>query len=74
MASACSGVSASVIQVKSMQDDELLGRQVDEQLPERLLLAAGPEVPDRVHHRARRHVQDALLGPSQRSCGSCASE
>ena len=46
-----------------MQRDELLGRHVGEQLPQRLALDLGPQVPDGVDHRAGRQVDDALLGP-----------
>ena len=41
--------------------DRLLRGEVGEELPDRLALAPRPQVPDRVHHRAERHVDDALL-------------
>ena len=43
--------------------DDLLGTEVDEQLPERLALALCVQVPDRVDHRGGSQVDRALLGP-----------
>ena len=42
--------------------DELLGPHVRKQLPERLALAAGVKVPDRVDDSGRGQVDHALLG------------
>ena len=44
------------------QRDELLGRHVDEELPEWLAGGLRVEVPDRVDDGRRREVDDALLG------------
>src|SRR5581483_676935 len=41
--------------------DDLLGREVREQLPQRLRLDARPQVPGRIDHCAHGHVGDALL-------------
>ena len=41
--------------------DQLLRRHVGEQPPQRLSRAAGSEVPDGVHNRGHRQVNDALL-------------
>ena len=41
--------------------DEFLGREVDEQLPQRLALDLGPQVPDRVDDRGGAEVDDTLL-------------
>ncbi len=46
---------------KSTHADELLGRQVDEELPERLALELRPEVPDRVDNGCGREMDHALL-------------
>ena len=43
--------------------DELLRRQVGEELPERLSLELRVQVPDGVDDRGRREVDDALLRP-----------
>ena len=45
-----------------MARDDLLGRQVGEELPHRLAFALRPQVPHGVDQRAGGHVQDALLG------------
>ena len=42
--------------------DDLLRGHVDEQLPDRLLLLLGPEVPERVDDGRGGQVDDALLG------------
>ena len=42
---------------------ELLRRHVGEELPQGLVLALRPQVPDCIHDRARGEVDDALLGP-----------
>ena len=41
--------------------DQLLGRHAGEQLPEGQAGALGLEIPQRIDHRADRHVHDALL-------------
>ena len=43
--------------------DKLFGRHIAEQLPQRLALDFGPQIPDRVDHCRGRHVNDALLRP-----------
>ena len=56
---------------------ELLGAHVHEQLPQRLALRLGPQVPDRVDQRRGGHVDHALLGaePAQlRVAGELAPE
>ena len=44
-----------------MQRDELLGRHVGQQLPERLAFRLRPQVPDRVDDGGRRQVDHAFL-------------
>ena len=41
--------------------DKILRREIDEQLPQRLALDLGPEVPDRVDDRSGAEVDDTLL-------------
>src|SRR5206468_8956843 len=41
--------------------DDLLRRQVCDELPRRLTFELRPEVPNRIHDRRRREMDDALL-------------
>jgi hypothetical protein len=52
--------------------DELLGRHIREQLPQRLALELGVEIPHRVDQRRRGEVDNALLGaePPQLAVGN----
>src|ERR1700730_6624378 len=43
--------------------DKLLRRHIAEQLPQRLALDFGPQVPHRVDHCGSRHVNNPLLRP-----------
>ena len=63
IATASSGVSASLMYRKSTRSTISLGRHLDEQLPERLAGALREQVPDRVHDGRRGQVDDPLLGP-----------
>ena len=43
--------------------DELLRRHLGDQAPDRLAFELGPEIPERIDHRGRRQMDDALLRP-----------